>query len=62
MKWIKFKRAIKLDNLQRIDFTSQKNSRRCFLSATTHVFYKKALEFKNLISVSDKYLVGETGS
>ena len=51
----------KLDIIQGIDFTP-KNSVPCFLSATTHVFYTRVLQFKNVISMTDEYLVVEAVS
>ena len=42
----------KLDIIQGIDFTS-KNSFPGFLSASTHVFYARVLQFKNAISMTN---------
>ena len=52
---------IKLDIIEGIDFTP-KNSLPCFLSATTHVLYTRVPQFKNIITMNDKYLVVEVVS
>ena len=46
-----FSRTFTLINFQGIDFTL-KSSLRCFLLATTHVFYTRVLQFKNAFSLS----------
>ena len=42
--------------MQGIDFSLNKVTSMCFL-VTTHVFHTIVLQFKNAISVSNKYLV-----
>ena len=53
--------GFKLDNMQGLYFTP-KELPLMFFVIKYCVFYRKVIHFKNVIDVSDEYLVGETVS